>query len=105
MRAATLSIDAMITERGQTTVPVAIRRMLGVQKGAITFKGLPDGTVVIEPKSMDEHFDPSIGAFLSLIDRDIGMGNVVALQQSTLDEIDSLVSGVEVDMDAPLSDD
>ena len=46
----TLEIEATITERGQTTVPAAIRKMLGVQKGAIVFKGMPDGTVVIEPK-------------------------------------------------------
>ncbi|MBR7518060.1 type II toxin-antitoxin system PrlF family antitoxin, partial [Mycobacterium tuberculosis] len=73
---AILSIDATITERGQTTVPAPIRRMLGVSKGAITFKGLPDGTVIIEPKVTDEHIDPSIGAFLSLIERDIARGNV-----------------------------
>jgi antitoxin PrlF len=50
----TLEIEATITERGQTTVPVAIRKMLGVKQGAIVFKGMPDGTVIIEPKRQDE---------------------------------------------------
>lgn len=102
---ATLSIDATITERGQTTVPAPIRRILGVQKGVVTFKSLPNGTVVIEPKSTDEHVDPAIGAFLSLIEADIRAGNVQPLRQSMLDDIDSLIGDLDVDMDAPLSDD
>ena len=42
----TLEIEAKITERGQITVPAAIRKMLGVDKGVVVFKGMPDGTVV-----------------------------------------------------------
>ncbi len=101
---ATLSIDATITERGQTTVPAPIRKMLGVSRGAITFKGLSDGTVVIEPKAREEQ-DPVIGAFLELLSKDIAKGNLVPLDKSLLEEIDDLVGGLEVDMDAPLPDD
>lgn len=99
----TLSIDATITARGQTTVPAAIRKMLGVSQGSITFRGMSDGTVVIEPKAEDEH-DPAIGAFLQLLERDIAGGHVVPLQRALLDEIDALVGDTEVDMDAPLPD-
>jgi len=102
---ATLSVDATITARGQTTVPAAIRKMLGVDKGHITFRGMSDGTVVIEPKVEEEHTDPAIGAFLQLLEKDIGKGNIVPLQQSLLDELDELIGDAQVDMDAPLSDD
>jgi antitoxin PrlF len=102
---ATLSVDATITARGQTTVPAAIRKILGVEKGHITFRGMSDGTVVIEPKVEEEHSDPAIGAFLHLLEKDIARGNVVPLQQSLLDELDELIGDAEVDMDAPLSDD
>ncbi|MDF1632019.1 type II toxin-antitoxin system PrlF family antitoxin [Mycoplana sp. MJR14] len=101
---ATLSIDATITERGQTTVPAAIRKMLGVNKGAITFKAMSDGTVVIEPKT-EEEADPAIGAFLSVLSNDIARGNLMPLDTSMLDEIDDLVGGLDVDMAAPLTDD
>jgi len=43
-----LEIPATITERGQTTVPAAVRKMLGLGKrGRVVFRGLSDGTVVI----------------------------------------------------------
>lgn len=101
----TFSVDATITARGQTTVPAAIRKLLGVDKGAITFRGMSDGTVVIEPKIEEEHADPAIGAFLLLIEKDIAKGNVVPLQQSLLHELDDLIGDADIDMDAPLSDD
>lgn len=100
----TLSIDATITARGQTTVPAAIRKMLGVNQGSITFRGMSDGTVVIEPKAEEEHSDPAIGAFLQLLERDITRGNVVPLQQALLDDLDALVGETDVDMDAALPD-
>ena len=103
----TLEIEATITERGQTTVPVAIRKMLGVQKGAIVFKGLPDGTVVIEPKPEEPHEDPVIAKFLEFLERDITKNpqKLVPLTQEMLDESYGLVGDVDIDLDAPLADD
>lgn len=102
----TLEIEATITERGQTTVPAAIRRMLGVQKGAIVFKGMPDGTVVIEPKQEAEE-DPVIAKFLEFLERDIGKNprNLVPFEDELMKDVDALIAGVEIDMDAPLEDD
>lgn len=99
----TLSIDATITERGQTTVPAAIRKMLGVTKGAVTFKGMSDGSVLIVRKE-ESHEDPAIGAFLTLLADDIANGNILPLDSSLIEEVDDLVEGVAVDMDAPLAD-
>lgn len=102
----TLEIEATITERGQTTVPAAIRKMLGVQKGAIVFKGLPDGTVVIESKQEPEE-DPVIVKFLEFLERDIAKNpqNLVSFDDELMKEVDELIAGVEIDMDAPLDDD
>lgn len=103
----TLEIEATITERGQTTVPAAIRKMLGVQKGAIVFKGMPDGTVIIVPKQAEDEEDPAIAKFLAFLARDIEQNpqNLVPLTQEMLDEIDDLVGDMDIDLDAPLEDD
>ena len=103
----TLEIEATITERGQTTVPAAIRKMLGVQKGAIVFKGMPDGTVVIEPKPEEPEEDPVIAKFLEFLERDIAKNpqNLVPLTQEMLDEVDELIGDMDIDLDAPIEDD
>ena len=60
-----LEISATITERGQTTVPTAIRKMLALGKrDRVVFRGLADGTVVLAKKTADERADPVIGNFL-----------------------------------------
>ena len=103
----TLEIEATITERGQTTVPAAIRKMLGVKKGPIVFKGLSDGTVVIEPKEERAEEDPVIAKFLEFLEKDIQKTphRLIPFDKALMDEVDDLVTGVEVDMDAPLEDD
>lgn len=103
---ATIEIDATITERGQTTVPAAIRKMLGVRKGGIVFKGLADGTVVIEPKREVDESDPVLDEFLAFLERDIPKNRAIKpLEANLLHEIDTLIEGVEVDLDTPLPDD
>lgn len=103
----TLEIEATITERGQTTVPAAIRKMLGVKKGPIVFKGLPDGTVVIEAKPEESEEDPVIAKFLEFLERDIKENpqRLQPLTQEMLDEINDLVGDLDIDLDAPLEDD
>jgi antitoxin PrlF len=102
-----LEIPATITERGQTTVPAPIRKMLALGKrDRVVFRGLADGTVVIEKRSMQDEDDPALGAFLDFLGRDI------AARPHAIRPIDAeriayakrLVEGVEVDLDAPLDD-
>src|SRR3954466_1011695 len=68
-----LEIPATITERGQTTVPAAIRKMLALGKrDKVVFRGLADGTVVIAKKQKREaEVDPVIGTFLEFLARDM----------------------------------
>jgi antitoxin PrlF len=103
----TLEIEATITERGQTTVPAAIRKMLGVKKGPIVFKGLSDGTVVIEAKQEEGEEDPVIAKFLEFLAKDIqdNPHRLVPFTQELMDESYSLVGDIDIDMDAPLEDD
>jgi antitoxin PrlF len=103
----TITLDATITERGQTTIPSAIRKMLGIQKGAIVFKGMPDGTVVIEPKRQDGSEDPVLAHFLAFLTADMSRNpqNLEALTPALLEEGRLLVDGVEIDLDAHLGDD
>lgn len=103
----TLEIEATITERGQTTVPAAIRKMLGIHRGAIIFKGMPDGTVLIEPKPEESEEDPVIAKFLDFLAGNIEKNpqHLVPLTQELLDESYGLVGDIDIDMDAPLKDD
>lgn len=104
---ALLEVEATITDRGQTTVPSAIRNMLGVKKGTIVFKGLEDGTVVIERKDTSEkHDDPMIGSFLAFLENDMenSPASLRPLSQNMLDRSAALTEGVDLDLDAPLED-
>src|SRR3569833_3217349 len=68
-----LEIPATITERGQTTVPAAIRKMLALGKrDMVVFRGLANGTVVIAKKqARSEEGEPVIGRFLESLARDM----------------------------------
>ncbi|UFX49439.1 type II toxin-antitoxin system PrlF family antitoxin (plasmid) [Bradyrhizobium sp. 41S5] len=104
-----LEIPATITERGQTTVPAAIRKMLALGKhDQVVFRALADGTVVIAKKvAQVEDGDPVIGKFLSLLARDMANepSRIRPVPRSLVSRGKDLVKGVKVDLDAPLADD
>jgi antitoxin PrlF len=107
--AAILELEATVTERGQTTVPAAIRRMLALGKrDAIVFRGMPDGTVVIAKKESSEADDPALGRFLAFLESDIATHPhaIRPVSAKLLREAKELVAGVDVgDIDAPLPED
>jgi len=91
-----------LTDRAQTTVPSAIRKVIGAEPGAtLRWTVLDSGGVLVECEP-PEHDDPAIAAFLALLEGDIKKGNVQAMPVDLLAEGRSLVDGVEVDLDAPL---
>jgi antitoxin PrlF len=104
-----LEIHATITERGQTTVPAAIRKMLALGKrDQVVFRGLADGTVVIAKKEPRvEDGDPVIGKFLEFLARDMAKepARIRPVPRSLISRGKALVKGVRVDLDAPLPDD
>ncbi|EHD20001.1 MULTISPECIES: type II toxin-antitoxin system PrlF family antitoxin [Brenneria] len=68
---------ATITSKGQITLPKPIRQALGVDAGGkVAFDLQEDGHIVVSRVDA-EHEDPAIGAFLSLLARDIEAGRHV----------------------------
>ena len=65
---------ATVTSKGQLTLPKAVRQALGVEAGdKVAFELREDGQVVVS-RGEAEHEDPAIGAFLTLLARDIETG-------------------------------
>ena len=104
-----LEIPATITERGQTTVPAAIRKMLALgTRDQVVFRGLADGTVVIAKKQKRENeIDPVIGTFLQFLARDMAdnPARIRPVPKSLVARGKGLVECVKVDLDATLPDD
>ena|SRR5258708_3831708 len=104
-----LEIPATITERGQTTVPAAIRKMLDIGKrGHVVFRGLADGTVVIAKKEeVKSDADPIIGRFLSFLANDMARRPrlIQPVSRDVVDRGKALVKGVKVDLEVALPDD
>lgn len=104
-----LEIPATITDRGQTTVPAPIRKMLALKKrDQVVFRGLADGTVVIAKRPPDaDDSDPVLGAFLAFLARDMANepARIRPVPKSLVARGKGLVKGVTVDLDASLPED
>jgi len=64
---------ATLTSKGQITLPKSIRQALEVDTGGKVAFDLRGGEVVVT-RADAEHEDPAIGAFLTLLARDIEAG-------------------------------
>lgn len=64
---------ATLTSKGQITLPKPIRQALGVDAGGKLAFDMR-GNEVIVTRADAEHEDPAIGAFLSMLARDIEAG-------------------------------
>jgi antitoxin PrlF len=105
---ATLEAESTLTDRYQTTVPETVRRALRLSKrDRIHYTIRPDGEVVLTRAEAAEEADPALGAFLGFLARDITEHpeRLQAVDAGLVQRIQSLVGGVEVDLDAPLSAD
>ncbi len=99
-----LEKSSKITAKGQTTVPEAIRRALGVETGdRIAFR-VERGAVTLH-RIEAEHTDPAVGAFLDFLERDIARGNVQVLPVDLMNQIDAVLGDLDIDLDAPIDDD
>ncbi|MCP1633226.1 type II toxin-antitoxin system PrlF family antitoxin [Kerstersia gyiorum] len=67
---------ATLTSKGQVTLPKSIRQALGADTGSkLSFE--LRGAEVVVTRADAEHEDPAIGAFLTLLARDIEAGRNV----------------------------
>lgn len=95
--------ESTLTERGQTTIPSEIRRNLNLQKSD-KIRFVREGDRVYLERVEEE--DPAMASFLSLISSDIEKNphNVQPLTSERLKQLQTLVEGVDVDLDAPLDE-
>ncbi len=100
-----LESESTLTDRYQTTVPAAVRKVLRLSKrDKIHYSIQGDGRVVLSRAGADGE-DPALVSFLGFLARDIG-GNpdrLRALDPALADHVRELVADVEIDLDAPLS--
>ncbi len=104
--AATLEVESTLTDRYQTTVPETVRRALKLGKrDKIHYTIRSDGEVVLRRAEAAESDDPVLGHFLVFLASDIASHpeRLLTVDTSLVQRIQSLVSGVEVDLDAALS--
>lgn len=106
--AATLEVESTLTDRYQTTVPETVRRALKLGKrDKIHYTIRPDGEIVLTRAGVADSEDPVLGQFLGFLARDIASHpqRLQSVDAGLAKRIRSLVGGVKVDLDAPLSSD
>jgi antitoxin PrlF len=105
---ATLEVESTLTDRYQTTVPETVRRALRLNKrDKIQYLIRPSGEVVLTRAKEVEADDPVLGQFLGFLAQDTATHpeRLQAVDPAFVQRIQSLVAGVGVDLDAPLSED
>ena len=105
---ATLEVESTLTDRYQTTVPETVRRALRLRKrDKIHYVIRPNGEVVLTRASDEDDDDPVLGQFLGFLAQDISTHpeRLQYVSSRLVQRVQSLVSEVSVDLDAPLSED
>ncbi|MFZ5487391.1 MAG: type II toxin-antitoxin system PrlF family antitoxin [Pseudomonadota bacterium] len=106
--AATLEVESTLTDRYQTTVPETVRRALKLGKrDKIHYTIRPSGEVVLTRAEAPEGDDPVLGQFLGFLAADITRHpeRLQAVDAALIERLQSLVGGVDVDLEAALSAD
>lgn len=103
-RAARIEKTCTVTSKGQTTLPLAMRQMLGVPHGGRIIARAEGHRVVLEAVE-EEHADPAIGAFLSMMAADIAAGRVETMPDDLVAAMRQVMNKVDVDLDAPIDGD
>ena len=105
---ATLDVESTLTDRYQTTVPETVRRALRLGKrDKIHYSIRPSGEVVLTRAEASEGDDPVLVQFLGFLARDMASHpeRLRAVDAGLVQRLQSLVDGIEVDLDAALTAD
>lgn len=103
-----LRASSRLTARSQTTIPASVRDAMNLQPGEeIEYSVLHNGEVLISRKNSAEEDDPVVNAFLNFLERDMqdNPQRIKPLSPSLMARVASLTQGMDVDLDAPLTDD
>ena len=103
---ATLEVESTLTDRYQTTVPETVRRALGLGKrDKMHYTIRPGGEVVLTRAEASQSDDPVLGQFLGFLGRDMAAHpeRLQTVDRGLVQRLQSLVGGLDVDLDAALS--
>lgn len=88
--------QSTLTSKGQITLPKSIRQALGATTGSKVVFELRGGEVIVTCAAAT-HEDPAIGAFLALLEKDIGQGKRIGSLPKGLAQAMKASSGHLVD--------
>ncbi len=100
-----IDFESTVTDRFQTTVPLAVRRALRLRKrDRIRFSIGSDGAVIL---TRVDATDPALAAFLSFLASDLKTHpeRVRTLETMMVDRIHALTGVMEIDLNERLGDD
>jgi bifunctional DNA-binding transcriptional regulator/antitoxin component of YhaV-PrlF toxin-antitoxin module len=100
-------ITSKLTVRDQTTLPPAVRQVLGLKAGQrLGYVFDSEGVRLVNPTTAAEHADPVLQQFLTLLGSHIAAGpaagGAVAFPPDLLERARALTADVEIDHDAPI---
>lgn len=99
-----LHAESTLTDRYQTTIPEAIRESLHLHKrDKIAYTIDENGKVLL---SRADESDSVLSQFLSFVANDIknNPAHVYPISTTLMKRAQRLISGIEIDLDAPLDD-
>ncbi|OCA54691.1 type II toxin-antitoxin system PrlF family antitoxin [Photorhabdus namnaonensis] len=104
-----VSAESKLTRRSQTTIPISVRKALKLKPGhdSIAYKILSSGDVLIRRKNSEEEKDLVMESFLNFLAKDIQKHpeQVQQLDEQLINQTKSLVAGINIDLNNPLSAD
>jgi antitoxin PrlF len=99
-------ITSKLTVRDQTTLPAAVRQVLGLKGGQrLGYVFDSEGVRLVNPTTTAEHADPVLQQFLTLLGRHIAAGpasGAVGFPPDLLERARALTADVEIDHDASI---
>ncbi len=103
-----LKEESTITAKGQTTVPKAVRKALGVDYGGRIAFFVDDAHRVYVEKATEDVSDPVVDRFLEFLARDMTRHpgtSIVPLATALRDRMGALAGNMDVDLDAEIDGD
>ena len=90
-----------VTAKGQTTVPIAVRRALGIRSGDQIAYRLDESGVVCLVRHEAQTEDSAMDVFLAFLSNDIKQHpqSVTAISDETADRLRVLAAGIDVDLE------
>ena len=98
--------ESTLTQRYQTTIPAPIRKALNLSKQDKIRYTIEANNRVVISRVEDVESDPAIESFLDFLETDLQSNpqHIQVIDSDLVKRASSLVSDVEVDLDAPLTD-